>query len=87
MNGHVLAKRRFGDQGTHALGGVTVEIAGAVRRFFKVRAKLFFQPVQFLLIKDILDNDAAVPLQYFVYHADIFVRPDLLNLCHGVSPR
>ena len=42
MDGHLLAKRRFGDQGAHALGRMTVEIAGAVRRFVKVRAEVLF---------------------------------------------
>jgi hypothetical protein len=64
-----------------------VEIAGALRRFFKVRTQLAFQPVQSLPVKDILDNNAAVPLQYAVYHFDLLVGPDLLNFCHGVSPR
>ena len=87
MNRHAPAKSGFGDQGAQALGGMAVEIAGTVRRLFKVRTQLSFQPVQSLPIKDILDNKAAVPLQYAAYHFDLLVRPDLLNSCHGVSPR
>ena len=71
----MLAQTRFRDQGTHALGRVTVEIAGAVRRLVKVGPKFFFQLVQLLCIKGILDNDAAVPLQYFVYHAVFSLLP------------
>jgi len=52
-----------------------------------VRTKLAFQAIQLRFIENVLDDNAAVPLKYFVYHADIFVHPNLLNLRHRVSPR